>query len=200
MREIRRKGLLKKVVNILTSMDNAFQKKYREEVVPALKEEFGYSNIMQVPKIKKVTINVGYGRHTKDKGFIENVEKTLTQITGQKPVHNKAKKSISNFKIREGNSIGCSVTLRGDKMYNFLYRLVNLTFPRVRDFRGINPKSFDRQGNYSFGMKENIAFPEITADAIDKIHGLEVVITTTAENQKEGHSLLKRLGFPFRDK
>lgn len=173
---------------------------YKDTVVPALKEQFGYTNIMQVPKIEKVVLNVGYGRRVKDKQHIEQVEKTLQRITGQKPVHNKATKSISNFKIREGMNIGVSVTLRGKAMYEFLYRLINITFPRVRDFRGINPNSFDAQGNYSIGFKENIAFPELGTDAIDQMHGLEVVITTTAHSKQEGKALLTSLGFPFRDK
>lgn len=181
-------------------MESALYTQYKKEVVPALKEQFGFTNIMQVPKVDKITINVGYGRHTKDKAYIENIENTLRVISGQKPVHNKAKKSISNFKIREGMEIGASVTLRGERMYDFLYRLINVAFPRVRDFQGISPKSFDAQGNYSFGLKENVAFAEIKADAIDKIHPLEIVVTTTAENREQGFALLKLLGFPFRDK
>ena len=137
---------------------------------------------------------------TKESVFIENVIRTLTAISGQAPTHNKAKKSISNFKIREGNDIGASVTLRGKRMYDFLDKLVNITLPRVKDFRGISPKSFDRQGNYSFGFKEQLAFPEVKSDSLDKIHGLQVVISTTAKNKEEGLSLLKGLGFPFKAK
>ncbi|MFH1286490.1 MAG: 50S ribosomal protein L5 [Candidatus Magasanikbacteria bacterium] len=181
-------------------MESRFYTKYKKEVLPALMEQFGYKNPMQVPKITKVTINVGYGRNVKDKAFIENVGKTLSVITGQKPVHNKATKSISNFKIREGMNIGVSVTLRGKRMYDFVDKLVSVTFPRVRDFRGIDPKSFDRQGNYAIGFKENIAFPEVNSDAVDKIHGLEVIISTTARNREEGFGLLKAFGFPFKDK
>jgi large subunit ribosomal protein L5 len=173
---------------------------YTTKVIPALKAEFGYKNVMQVPKVSKVTLNIGYGRQHKDKAFIENIEKTLTVISGQKPVHNKSKKSISNFKIREGLPIGISVTLRGARMYDFLYKLIHITLPRVRDFRGIGPKSFDAQGNYSFGFKESIAFPEVVVESIDKIHGLQVVITTTARDKKEGRALLAGLGFPFKDK
>lgn len=173
---------------------------YKERVVPNLKAAFGLKNVMQVPKIEKVVINVGYGRQVKDKAYIDNVESTLGAITGQKPVHNKAKKSISNFKIREGMPIGASVTLRGNHMYDFLDKLVSVTFPRVRDFRGISPKIFDRQGNCTIGFKENIAFPEIKADAIEKIHGLEVVIHTTAKSKEHGLALLKELGFPFQEK
>lgn len=164
-----------------------------------LKTELGYNNIMQVPAVKKVVLNVGYGRHVKDNAYIENIEKTLTLITGQKPVRNKSKKSISNFKIREGMDIGMSVTLRGPLMYDFLYKLIHITFPRVRDFRGISIKNFDRQGNYSIGFKENIAFPEVSTDALDKIHGLQIIVSTSAKSAKEGTVLLSKLGFPFKD-
>ncbi|OGH86493.1 MAG: 50S ribosomal protein L5 [Candidatus Magasanikbacteria bacterium RIFOXYC12_FULL_33_11] len=173
---------------------------YKEKVIPVLKEELGLANIMQVPKIEKVVLNVGYGRHAKDKSFIERIEKTLTLISGQKVVRNKAKKSISNFKLREGMEIGSSVTLRGYKMYEFLYKLINLTFPRVRDFRGIDPKSFDGKGNYTIGFKEQLAFPEISGDAADNIHGLQIIINTTAGNNKAGQLLLEKVGFPFRKK
>jgi len=181
-------------------MKSRLYQQYKEKVVPHLKETLGYKNVMQVPKLSKVTLNVGYGRQAKEAVFVENVEKTLTAITGQKPVHNKAKKSISNFKIRQGQGIGASVTLRDKRMYDFIDKLVNVTLPRVRDFRGISPKSFDKQGNYTLGLKENIAFPEITSDTLDKIHGLEIVINTTAKNREEGFALLKALGFPFKDK
>ncbi len=173
---------------------------YKGMVVPALKKTFGYKNVMQVPKVNKVTINVGYGRMVKDTAMIERIEETLELITGQKPVHQKAKKSISNFKTRQGMNIAASVTLRGPAMYEFLFRLIHLTLPRIRDFRGLNPKSFDGQGNYTIGFKEQIAFPEVQGDAADKIHGLEVVITTSAKNRDEGFALLSGLGFPFRDK
>ncbi|MBI2436711.1 MAG: 50S ribosomal protein L5 [Candidatus Magasanikbacteria bacterium] len=181
-------------------MNSPLYKMYTEIVVPALKAEGGYKNVMQVPQIKKVVLNVGYGRHAKDKQYIERVERTLTLVTGQKPVRNKATKSISNFKIRQGMEIGSSVTLRGDHMYNFLYRLINLTLPRVRDFRGLTAKSFDRQGNYALGLKEQLAFPEISGDAADSIHGLQIIITTSARTQKEGLALLKKIGFPFTQK
>ena len=181
-------------------MESVYYTQYKKDIVPALKEQFGYKNVMQVPKIEKVTINVGYGKHAKDKAYIDNVDNTLNVITGQRPMHNKARKSISNFKIREGMEIGASVTLRGARMYYFLYRLVNLALPRVRYFRGLNPKSFDAQGNYSFGLKENIAFPEISTDAIERIHPLEIVVTTTAESKDEGYALLEKFGFPFEDK
>lgn len=181
-------------------MKSRFYTTYKKEIVPRLKERFGLMNVMQVPKVEKVVLNVGYGRHVKDKAYIDTAEATLEAISGQKPVHNKAKKSISNFKIREGMPIGVSVTLRGPRMYDFLDKLVSVTFPRVRDFRGISPKIFDRQGNCTIGFKENIAFPEIKADAIDKIHGLEVVVHTSAPNKEQGLALLKELGFPFQEK
>jgi len=181
-------------------MKSELYKIYKKKVVPALKKERGYSNIMQVPRVEKVTLNVGYGRNAKDNALIERIEHTLSLITGQKPVRTKAKKSISNFKIREGVEIGACVTLRGEKMYDFLYKLVNLTFPRVRDFRGLNPKSFDGNGNYTIGLKENLAFPEITGDAANMAHGLEIVVTTNAKNDEDGLALLEKLGFPFKKK
>lgn len=181
-------------------MKSELYKIYKEKVVPALQAELALDNIMRVPKIEKIVLNVGYGRNTKDKAFLERVEKTLTLISGQKPVHNKSKKSISNFKIREGMEIGASVTLRGAKMYEFLYKLINLTFPRVRDFRGLDPKSFDGKGNYTLGFKEQLAFPEISGDAADNIHGLQIIVNTTAIDNKSGLALLTHLGFPFRKK
>jgi len=179
-------------------MESKLQAKYKKETVPGLQKKFGYKNIHQVPRLVKVVVNVGYGRMVKEAAFVENVEKTLRAITGQKPVHNKSKKSISNFKIREGQNIGVSVTLRGKRMFDFVDKLVNITLPRVRDFRGINPHSFDKQGNYSIGFKEHIAFPEIKSDAVDKLHGLQVVVNTTAKNREEGQALLEGLGFPFK--
>lgn len=168
--------------------------------MPALQAEFGYRNILQVPRLEKVVVSVGYGRHAKEAPYIEHVEKCLVAVTGQKPVHHKAKKSISNFKTREGMPIGLSVTLRGAGMYDFVYKLIHLVFPRVRDFRGISPKSFDGRGNYTVGLKEQVAFPEITTGLSDSIHGLEITIVTTAKNKGEGHALLKKLGFPFQEK
>ncbi len=180
-------------------MESKLKTHYIKDVVPAMKQEFGYTNVMQVPKVKKVTINVGYGRHTKDAAFIERVEKTLSVISGQKPVHNKAKKSISNFKIRQGMPIGVSVTLRGPHMYEFLYKLIHIVFPRVRDFRGLNPKGLDRQGNCTIGFKEHIAFPEVTSYTMDGIHGLQIIINTSATTKAEGVALLKKMGFPFKE-
>lgn len=176
---------------------NNLQEHYNKVVVPALAKEFHYKSVMQVPRIKKVVVNVGYGRHLKEAGFIDNVTKTLTKITGQKPVHTKSKKSISNFKVREGQEIGAMVTLRGQRMWNFLEKLVKVTFPRVRDFHGISDKSFDRQGNYTIGFKENMAFTEVKVEELDKIHGLEIVVNTSAHNRAEGLALLTQVGFPF---
>jgi len=175
---------------------NLYQK-YKQEVVPALKAELKLKNLMQVPKITKVVINVGVGRFIKEASYIENVEKTLAKITGQKPVRTKAKKAISNFKIREGQEIGVVVTLRGKRMYQFLEKLVNVSFPRIRDFRGITDKAFDRQGNYTLGLKENTAFPEVKTGEIEKMHGLQIIINTTAQDRVAGKALLTHLGFPF---
>ena len=172
-------------------------KQFKEEVTPKLKAELCYKNVMQVPKVAKVIINAGIGRFVKESGYIENVENTLQRITGQKPVRTKAKKAISNFKIRENMEIGVMVTLRGPRMWHFLEKLLKVTFPRVRDFRGISIKAFDRQGNYTIGFKENSAFPEVKQGEIDKMHGLQIIVNTTAKNQKEGTALLSALGFPF---
>ncbi len=176
---------------------NTLYKKYKHDMVPALQKELGLKNPLQVPKITKVTINAGVGRFIKEAGFIDNVEKTLSRITGQKPVRTRAKKAISNFKIRQGQEIGVMVTLRGPRMYDFLEKLVNVTFPRVRDFRGLSDKSFDRQGNFAIGFRENVAFPEVKIEEIEKMHGLEIVINTTAQKKETGMALLSKLGFPF---
>lgn len=174
------------------------QKKYTDVVRPELKRQFSYKNIMQVPRVQKVVLNVGFGRQAKDKNVVEGVERTLSAITGQKPIRNKAKKSISNFKIRQGMEIGASVTLRGKSMYEFLYKLIHLTLPRVRDFRGLNPDSFDRGGNYTIGFKENYAFPEMGADSSDLLHGVELSICTSAKTKEEAKALLQAMGIPFR--
>ncbi len=173
------------------------KEKYQKEIIPQLKEKFGYKNNLAVPKLLKVTVNVGVGRVHKDKAYIENVENTLRKITGQQPIKNKSRKSIASFKVREGAIVGLSTILRQKKMYDFIEKLVHVSFPRVRDFRGISQKIVDRQGNASIGFKENIAFPEISADEIEKIHGLEVCIATSAKSKEEGLELLKLLGFPF---
>ncbi|MBP6859660.1 MAG: 50S ribosomal protein L5 [Candidatus Magasanikbacteria bacterium] len=171
--------------------------KYKKEIVPALMKELSLKNVMEVPKIKKVVLNAGIGRFVKEPRFIDNVEATLSKISGQKPMRTKAKKSISNFKTREGMEIGVAVTLRGVKMYQFLEKLVSITLPRVRDFRGLSEKSFDKNGNYAIGFKENLAFPEIKAEELEKIHGLQIIINTTAKNKVAGKALLTHIGLPF---
>jgi len=175
----------------------SLQEHYTTTIAPQLKVQLGLKNIMQVPHIEKVVINVGVGRFTKDKQYIENVEHTLLRITGLKPVRTKARQSISNFKIREGNVVGVKVTLRGKRMYDFLEKLLRVTLPRVRDFRGISKKGFDATGNYTLGFKEHLAFPEIKADEVDLIHGLEIVVHTTARDKETGLLLLTAMGFPF---
>jgi large subunit ribosomal protein L5 len=177
-------------------MESLYQQ-YKKTVIPALKKELGLENVMQVPRITKVVLNSGVGRFIKDAGYIEAVEKTLSRISGQKPMRTKSKKSISNFKIREGQEIGVMVTLRGNQMYAFLEKLIRVTFPRVRDFRGISDKAFDSQGNYTIGFKENIAFPEVSMEDVNKLHGLQIIINTTAKNRAQGRALLAHLGFPF---
>ena len=171
---------------------------YTKEVIPQMKKKFGYKNVNSVPKLSKVVLNVGFGRHAKDKKFIASVKENLTRITGQNPIMTKAKKSVSSFKVREGMIIGSMVTLRGARMYDFVEKLINVTFPRVRDFRGITIKSIDNKGNITIGFKEHISFPEIRADEVDNVHGLEVCIETNAGSKEEGEELFKLLGFPFK--
>ena len=171
--------------------------KYTEEVAPALFKKFGYKSTMQVPKIDKVVVNVGCGEAKENAKVLEAVVRDLTTITGQKAVVTKAKKSIANFKLREDMPIGAKVTLRGDKMWEFLDRLFNVALPRVRDFRGISPKSFDGRGNYAFGLKEQLIFPEIEYDKVDKIRGMDICICTTATTDEEAKELLSQLGAPF---
>ena len=170
---------------------------YKETVVPQLKEKFGYKNVMQIPKIEKVVINVGAGEAKDNSKVITSIVEDLTAITGQKPVVCTARKSVANFKIREGMKIGAKVTLRSDRMYEFLDRLFNLALPQVRDFRGINPKSFDGRGNYNMGIKEQLIFPEIEYDKIDKIRGMDISISTTALSDDEARELLRLMGAPF---
>jgi len=171
---------------------------YHNECVPALKEELGFTNIMQVPKLEKIVLNMGLGEAVQNPKIIEGAVEELTRIGGQKAVVTKAKKSIAGFKLREGMPIGCRVTLRGDMMYEFFSKLVNVALPRVRDFRGISPKGFDGRGNFSLGVKEQIIFPEIDYDKIDKIKGLNITIVTSAPTNKEGRSLLQLMGMPFK--
>ncbi len=166
--------------------------------MPKLKEKFGYKNTFQTPKITKVVINVGFGRQSKEKAFVDSIATSLARITGQKPIMVKAKKSISAFKLKEGTVIGAMSTLRGKRMYDFLDKLINATFPRVRDFRGISTKIVDKQGNATIGLKEHLAFPEIGAEEMENVFGLEVCIATTAKNKEEGLELLKLTGMPFK--
>jgi large subunit ribosomal protein L5 len=170
---------------------------YQNEIVEAMIKKFGYKNIMEVPKLDKVVINMGVGEAKDNHKVLESAVADLEKITGQKAVITKARKSVANFKIREGMAIGCKVTLRGEKMYEFVDRLVNLALPRVRDFRGVNPDAFDGRGNYALGIKEQLIFPEINFDDVDKVRGLDIVIVTTANTDEEGRELLKGLGMPF---
>jgi large subunit ribosomal protein L5 len=168
-------------------------------VVPALTKEFSYDNVMQVPKITKIVLNIGLGEALQNAKSIDAAVADLTAIAGQKPVVTRAKKSIANFKLREGQAIGAMVTLRGPRMYEFLDRLINVALPRIRDFRGVNRRSFDGRGNYSIGLREQIMFPEIEYDKVDKLRGLEISIVTSARTDAEGYALLKQFGMPFRD-
>ena len=170
---------------------------YKDEVVPALMNEFEYSSIMQVPRITKIVINVGLGEALDNAKALEFASNDIMMITGQKPVITKAKKSVASFKLREGRSIGVKVTLRGEKMWSFLTRLIHVALPRTRDFQGVSPDSFDGRGNYTLGLREQLIFPEINYDNIDKIRGMEVTIVTTAQNDEEGRRLLSMLGMPF---
>ena len=173
------------------------KQKYDEQVVPAMKSEFGYKNSMQVPKLQKITLNVGLGEATQNIKALDSTVAEITAIAGQKPVITRAKKAIANFKLREGVPIGCMVTLRRDRMYEFLDRLIHIALPRVRDFKGVSDRSFDGRGNYSLGLREQIIFPEINPDKVEKARGMTVTITTTAKTDPEGRALLKHLGMPF---
>ncbi len=174
------------------------KEKYQKEIVPKLKEQFACKNALLVPRLKKVVINIGFGKHAKEKEAISNIEQALTKISGQKPIMTKAKKSISAFKVREGMVIGAVATLRGDRMYDFIEKLVNISFPRVRDFRGISDKGVDRTGNMTIGLKDYSCFPELKAEDIDQIYGLEICINTNARNREEGLALFQAFGFPFK--
>ncbi|CRZ35245.1 large subunit ribosomal protein L5 [Herbinix hemicellulosilytica] len=171
---------------------------YFNEIVPAMKKKFGYKNDMEVPKLDKIVINMGLGEARDNPKVLESAAKDLETITGQKPVITKAKKSIANFKIRQGMSIGCKVTLRGERMYDFADRLINLALPRVRDFRGVSPDSFDGRGNYALGIKEQLIFPEIDYDKVDKVRGMDIIFVTTAKTDEEARELLSGFGMPFR--
>jgi len=175
------------------------QEKFKKETIPALKKHFDYKNILMVPKVEKISINMGVGAATQNKALLDNAVKDMVQITGRKPIITKAKKSISNFKLREGMPIGCKVTLRGQVMYEFLDRLISIVIPRIRDFRGISTKAFDGRGNYSFGITEQTVFPEIEYDKIDAVRGMNISIVTTAKTDEEGKELLRSLGMPFKN-
>ena len=178
-------------------MSSRLKEQYLNEIVPAMEKKFGYTNTMQVPKLNKIVINMGVGEAKDNAKLLESAMKDMEIITGQKPVMTTAKKSIANFKIREGMKIGCKVTLRGDRMYEFLDRLVNLALPRVRDFRGVNPNAFDGRGNYALGIKEQLIFPEIEYDKIDKTRGMDIIVVTTAKTDEEARELLTLFNMPF---
>ncbi|MEW9854074.1 50S ribosomal protein L5 [Novosphingobium sp. M1R2S20] len=173
------------------------RQRYDDEIVKAMTEKFGYKNRMEVPKIEKITLNMGVGEASQDKKKVQTAATEMEAIAGQKPVITKARKSIAQFKLREGMPIGCKVTLRRERMYEFLDRLVTIAMPRIRDFRGLNPKSFDGRGNYAMGLKEQIIFPEISYDKIEKVRGMDIIVTTTAKSDDEARELLRLFGFPF---
>jgi len=177
---------------------NRLKEKYLNEVVPSLKEKYNHKSVMEVPKLEKIVINMGVGDATTNSKLLEAAVADLTQISGQKPVITKAKKSIAGFKIREGQSIGCKVTLRGENMYNFMDKLISIALPRVRDFRGVSPKAFDGRGNYTLGIKEQLIFSEIEYDNVVKVRGMDIVFVTTAKTNEEAYDLLSLLGIPFR--
>ncbi len=177
-----------------------FKSRYFEEIVPALREDFGYANVMQVPRVTKIVVNMGVGEAARDSKLIEGAVSDLTVITGQKPQVTRSRKSIAQFKLREGMPIGAHVTLRGDRMWEFLDRLLTLALPRIRDFRGLSPRQFDGNGNYTFGLTEQVMFHEINPDKVDRQRGMDITIVTTAASDDEGRSLLKHLGFPFAER
>jgi large subunit ribosomal protein L5 len=175
------------------------REKYLAEIVPALKDEFSYANVMQIPGLTKIVVNMGVGEAARDAKLIDGAVRDLTAITGQKPAVARAKKSIAQFKLREGMPIGAHVTLRGDRMWEFLDRLLSIALPRIRDFRGLSPRQFDGQGNYTFGLTEQVMFHEIDPDRVDRQRGMDITVVTTATNDAEGRSLLRQLGFPFKE-
>lgn len=181
-----------------TTTPPRLKQKYREEIIPALQSEFDYANVMQIPGLTKIVVNMGVGDAARDSKIIDGAIRDLTQITGQKPAVTKARKSIAQFKLREGQPIGCHVTLRGDRMWEFADRLLTLALPRIRDFRGLNARQFDGNGNYTFGLNEQVMFLEIDPDKIDRVRGMDITFVTTATNDQEGRALLKHLGFPFK--
>ena len=175
------------------------KERYKNEVSAQLQKEFNFSNKMQIPTLSKIVVNMGVGESAKDSKLIEGAIRDLTTITGQRPLVTKARKSIANFKLREGQPIGAHVTLRGDRMWEFMDRLLSVSLPRIRDFRGLSPKQFDGSGNYTFGLTEQVVFPEIEQDKLDRVRGMDITIVTSAKNDNEGRALLKALGFPFKD-
>ena len=177
---------------------NRLRERYVKEIVPNMQKKFNYKSVMQVPRLDKIVINIGCGDATHNSKLLDAACNDLLQITGQKPVVTKAKKSIAGFKIREGQAIGCKVTLRGEIMYNFLDKLISVSLPRVRDFRGLSPKAYDGRGNYTIGIKEQLVFPEIEFDDVVKVRGMDIVLVTTANTNEEAHALLEELGIPFR--
>lgn len=178
-------------------MASRLQEKYMKEVAPALMEKFGYKNVMEIPKLDKIVINMGIGDARENPKGLEKAVEEMEMISGQKPVITRARKSVANFKLREGMPIGCKVTLRGEKMYEFVDRLINLALPRVRDFRGVNPNAFDGRGNYALGIKEQLIFPEIEYDQVDKVRGMDVIFVTTAHTDEEARELLTLFGMPY---
>ena len=182
-----------------TALDVRLKAKYKSEIAPALKAEFGLKNVMQIPNLTKIVVNMGVGDAARDSKLIEGAIRDLATITGQKPQVTKSRKSIAQFKLREGQPIGAHVTMRGDRMWEFADRLLSISLPRIRDFRGLSPKQFDGKGNYTFGLTEQVVFPEIEQDKIDRPRGMDITFVTTAKNDAEGHALLKALGFPFRE-
>ena len=182
-----------------TSTDVRLKARYRSEISPALKSQFGYKNVMQIPTLTKIVVNMGVGEAARDSKLIEGAIRDLTTITGQKPQVTKSRKSIAQFKLRENMPIGAHVTLRGDRMWEFTDRLLSISLPRIRDFRGLSPKQFDGAGNYTFGLTEQVVFPEIEQDKVDRPRGMDITFVTTAKNDDEGRALLKALGFPFKE-
>ena len=179
--------------------DVRLKARYKAEVAPALLKEFNFANVMQIPTLSKIVVNMGVGEAARDSKLIEGAIRDLTIITGQKPLVNRAKKSIAQFKLREGQPIGAHVTLRNDRMWEFMDRLLSISLPRIRDFRGLSPKQYDGKGNYTFGLTEQVVFPEIEQDKVDRPRGMDITIVTTASNDDEGRALLKLLGFPFKE-
>jgi large subunit ribosomal protein L5 len=182
-----------------TAAPPRLKQRYAEEILPALREQFGYANVMQVPRLTKIVVNMGVGDAAKDSKLMDGAVRDLATVTGQRPSVTKARKSIAQFKLREGMPIGAHVTLRGDRMWEFLDRLLALALPRIRDFRGLSPKQFDGNGNYTFGLTEQVMFHEINQDRIDRVRGMDITVVTTAKNDDEGRALLRQLGFPFKE-